>query len=110
MGFELLDGSQRSSTCDRVAAIGSSKGTWDGAIHNFSAASHTRKRHTSCNAFSGSNQIRNNLLIFGGKPLACASKPRLNFISNEYNIIIPAPLRNRRHEALSWYVNAIYAW
>ena len=95
MSFKLFDSGKRRSTCNWVTAVGATQGTWDGAVHDFRTASHTRQWHTSGNALSGSYQVWDDLLVFGSEPLSSASKAGLDFISDENNFIIAAPLRNR---------------
>src|SRR5699024_7122615 len=113
MSFELFNGSERSSTCNWVTAVGATQGTWDWAVHDFRTASHTRQWHTSGDALSGSYQVGDDLLVFGSEPLSSASKAGLDFISDENNFIIAAPLRNSwqetfcRHDETAFTLNRL---
>src|SRR3989339_753614 len=67
-------------------------------IHYIGPSRNCGKRHRTCNAFSKSRKIRNNIVMLEGEHLSASAKTGLYFIADQENLICRTEFSEQFHK------------
>ena len=77
-----------------------------GDVHDLGAAGDTGQRHTVGDALGGHDEIRLDTFVFAREHRPGAREPGLDLVGDEHDIVLAAPIQQRRQEAVGGHDEA----